>query len=887
MGFNPFIGGGGGGGGSVGPQGPAGKSAYQIWLDEGNTGTEEDFLNSLKGETGPAGPEGPQGPQGEQGIQGETGAQGETGPQGEQGPQGEAGEQGPQGVSVTSAQMDGDGYLWLTIGETPVKVGLVKGTPGAKGETGPQGPAGQDGANGTNGTDGADGVGISVIAKTSTVGLVDTYTITLTNGTTATFTVTNGANGTDGQPGAAGAKGDTGETGNGIASITGPTTVGLVDTYTITYTNGDSTTFSITNGANGTDGQPGTNGTNGISVSAATINSSGHLILTLSNGVDIDCGVAKGADGTSIIIKGEYPDTSSLPSTGQQMGDCYVINGHLWVYTNSSETGSVNGFIDAGNLQGPAGRGITSLIINASNELIVTYSDGNSVNLGNIKGPQGDPGQNGTNGTDGNGIVSITKTSTSGLVDTYTILYTDNTSTTFTVTNGAQGPAGQDGNDGNDGATGVGIQSITGPTTVGLVDTYTITLTNNDTYTFTVTNGAQGVQGEKGETGETGPTGPALRSTEIPFTLYANNWTRNVDGTYTYIYSNAQITGNEFLDVGPAMSITQNQLNEFLGLKLVISDVSNGAVTFTAFGEAATNDIPMLLVIEGSYLSVQPQITVDDQMSTSSTNPVQNKVITAALNDKADASDIAVLNSKIDGIDISKNLLSLGTVTAGTGYTVAKRSDGSVAVTTDGTQSGGGGTVTITSSTVLPAGTYIFSGCVGGSSSTYYMRLRNGDGGAEIVTTFGSAKQFTLAEDTSVRIEIVAAGGQIFTDKLFYPSIISADDEGAAFERKSGSNAITTIAGHDRVDIVFGNESYYLVEVTVISRNTPGSVIKIFKYWIDRSNGVDRTTQILDTTSGPEGAPTFTKYYDSNGAACVKITDTYGNRDIIATVIGY
>ena len=36
------------------------------------------------------------------------------------------------------------------------------------------------------------------------------------------------------------------------------------------------------------------------------------------------------------------------------------------------------------------------------------------------------------------GIVSIEKTSTSGLVDTYTITYTDGTTTTFTVTNGGQ-----------------------------------------------------------------------------------------------------------------------------------------------------------------------------------------------------------------------------------------------------------------------------------------------------------------------------------------------------------------------------------------------------------------------------------------------------------------
>ena len=42
------------------------------------------------------------------------------------------------------------------------------------------------------GAPGADGVGISDIFKTSTVGNVDTYTIFLTDGTTKTFTVTNG-----------------------------------------------------------------------------------------------------------------------------------------------------------------------------------------------------------------------------------------------------------------------------------------------------------------------------------------------------------------------------------------------------------------------------------------------------------------------------------------------------------------------------------------------------------------------------------------------------------------------------------------------------------------------------------------------------------------------
>ena len=142
--------------GPVGIQGPQGdpgtdgKSAYQVWLDAGNTGTEADFLASLVGPQGVQGPKGEsgvylgneeptnedinvwinpdgtpeisaenlifsdnetlqekynngslKGPQGEQGIQGPQGVQGpkgETGPQGIQGIQGEPGHTPIKGV---------------------------------------------------------------------------------------------------------------------------------------------------------------------------------------------------------------------------------------------------------------------------------------------------------------------------------------------------------------------------------------------------------------------------------------------------------------------------------------------------------------------------------------------------------------------------------------------------------------------------------------------------------------------------------------------------------------------------------------------------------------------------------------------------------------------
>lgn len=80
----------------------------------------------------------------------------------------------------------------------------------------------------------ADGHGgIKSIAKTGTSGLVDTYTITLADTTTMTFTVTNG---------------------NGLTAFEKTGTVGLVDTYRFTRTDGTYFTFAVSNGAKGDTG---------------------------------------------------------------------------------------------------------------------------------------------------------------------------------------------------------------------------------------------------------------------------------------------------------------------------------------------------------------------------------------------------------------------------------------------------------------------------------------------------------------------------------------------------------------------------------------------------------------------------------------------------------
>lgn len=62
-------------------------------------------------------------------------------------------------------------------------------------------------------------------------------------------------------------KGDPGAAGVGISSIDLTSSVGLVDTYTITYTDGNSTTFTVTNGQDGTDGEDGNKWYRGTAIS--------------------------------------------------------------------------------------------------------------------------------------------------------------------------------------------------------------------------------------------------------------------------------------------------------------------------------------------------------------------------------------------------------------------------------------------------------------------------------------------------------------------------------------------------------------------------------------------------------------------------------------------
>jgi len=226
------------------PIGPDGKSAYEIWLEAGNVGNENDFLNSLIGPEGPEGPEGETGPQGIQGppglkgdpgTNGTDGAEGPEGPEGPQGPKGDPGIPGTDGAdgspgpanvlnigTVTTVTPGGSATASVT-GTTPSQT-LNLGIPaGVKGDTGDEGPPGTDGAKGDPGSDGAPGpANIISIGTVTTVTPGGSATASVT-GTSPNQTLnlgipsglkgdqgTPGTNGTNGTDGAEGPKGDTG-----------------------------------------------------------------------------------------------------------------------------------------------------------------------------------------------------------------------------------------------------------------------------------------------------------------------------------------------------------------------------------------------------------------------------------------------------------------------------------------------------------------------------------------------------------------------------------------------------------------------------------------------------------------------------------------------------
>ena len=115
------------------PVGETGESAYDIWIDNGNYGSELVFSQWIIGPQGPQGPQGEKGPQGERGDKGEQGPPGADGKDGPRGERGDRGEQGPPGVNGKDATINIPGDQGPP--GPPGVDSTIQGPPGPPGES--------------------------------------------------------------------------------------------------------------------------------------------------------------------------------------------------------------------------------------------------------------------------------------------------------------------------------------------------------------------------------------------------------------------------------------------------------------------------------------------------------------------------------------------------------------------------------------------------------------------------------------------------------------------------------------------------------------------------------------------------------------------------------
>ena len=315
--------------------------------------------------------------------------------------------------------------------------------------------------------------------------------ITLTNGTSLNLGNIKGAKGDQGIQGEKGDKGD-----QGIQGEKGE--------------KGDA-------GLGGADGKDGTNGTDGIGVASSEINSLGELVIKYSNGTTVNLGKVVGTDGAQGAqgVKGDKGDKGDQGIQGEKgdKGDA-GING----------TDGING------TNGADGVGITDVTINADNELVLSFSNGNVINLGNIKGSKGDKGDkgdSGLNGKDGVGIQNVDVTADGAL----TVTLTNGTVLNLGNIKGADGlgitkaeintsgelvltysngdvknlgkVSGENGKDGANGADGLGIKSLTLSPDGELV----VTMSDNSISNLGNIKGEKGDRGEQGQQGLQGTKG--------------------------------------------------------------------------------------------------------------------------------------------------------------------------------------------------------------------------------------------------------------------------------------------------------------------------------------------------------------------------------------------
>ena len=264
-------------------------------------------------------------------------------------------------------------------------------------------------------------------------------------------------------------KGPQGDKGTSIVSIGrtgGDGAAGTTDEYTITYSDGTTSTFNVYNGEDGKDGITpvftavtasvnNATGTPRVSVvTAKTADEKYSMEFSFQNmkGEKGD----KGDDGTSVKILGTKNSYNELPSSNNVNGDGYIIGENLYVWNGST-------WQDVGKVKGPQGdpgtnayiTGVTASVGNTTGTPTVGVTTAGtpsniSFNL-SFNGLKGEPGDDGENGIGIKSFVITNGNGAAGTIDTYTITFTNGVTSAITVYNGSNGTNGEDGEDGANG----------------------------------------------------------------------------------------------------------------------------------------------------------------------------------------------------------------------------------------------------------------------------------------------------------------------------------------------------------------------------------------------------------------------------------------------------
>lgn len=295
------------------------------------------------------------------------------------------------------------------------------------------------------------------------------FILTLLDGTDVNVSNVSNSKGKDGKNGTNGKNGKNGANGKDGRSIT-LASVNSEGQLVITYSDGSSVNLDKLVGINGIDGKDGTDGKDGVGINTVNITGDGKLNITLTNGTTLNLGTIKGE-------KGDKGDTGVQGEKGDK-GD----TGEQGIQGVAGKDG-INGINGTDGVDGKDGVGIANILINTSGELELTFSDGQQINLGNVKGSKGDKGEKGDTGEQGiQGIAG--KDGKDGI----------------NGTNGVDGKDGTNGKDGTDGQDGVGIANVT----VSNEGALSVTLTNGTVLDLGNIKGANGIGISKSEVNASG-----------------------------------------------------------------------------------------------------------------------------------------------------------------------------------------------------------------------------------------------------------------------------------------------------------------------------------------------------------------------------------------------